>query len=217
MNQYDDELEDTTVYKVVINDEEQYSIWPEYRENPPGWTDVGKTGLEAECLAYINEVWTDMRPLSIKKQIQELAEDRSPIPTGPIQDRTPSLVERLSKGDHPVRLSLRPEESLTRFQEAIARNYVHVVFVGTSGGTELGFSLDRDACDLSKADFEKGIGVAHLEGDLSVDYVGARCIVEINLETFAGWGCLDAYGALEAVETPSGLVHDLSSQHFQLP
>jgi MbtH protein len=62
--------EDRTVYKVVVNHEEQYSIWPSDREPPPGWKDAGKTGLKAECLAYINETWTDMRPLSLRKKMQ---------------------------------------------------------------------------------------------------------------------------------------------------
>lgn len=69
-----DEQEDTTVYKVVMNHEEQYSIWPSYRDNPLGWTDVGKTGLKEECLDYIKEVWTDMRPLSLRKWMAEQAE-----------------------------------------------------------------------------------------------------------------------------------------------
>jgi MbtH protein len=65
------EEEDTRIYKVVINHEEQYSIRPADRENPAGWTDVGKTGPKAECLAYIKEVWTDMRPLSLRKKMEE--------------------------------------------------------------------------------------------------------------------------------------------------
>lgn len=69
-----DEQEDTTVYKVVMNHEEQYSIWPSYRDNPLGWSDVGKTGLKEECLNYIKEVWTDMRPLSLRKWMAEQAE-----------------------------------------------------------------------------------------------------------------------------------------------
>jgi MbtH protein len=64
-----DENEDTTIYRVVVNDEEQYSIWPEYKEIPAGWRDVGKQGPKADCLAYIKEVWTDMRPLSLRKQM----------------------------------------------------------------------------------------------------------------------------------------------------
>lgn len=59
--------EDTTIYKVVVNDEEQYSIWPADRETPRGWRDAGKSGIKPECLEYIKEVWTDMRPLSLRK------------------------------------------------------------------------------------------------------------------------------------------------------
>ena len=55
------------MYKVVLNHEEQYSIWPAERANPLGWTDAGKQGPKEECLDYIEEVWTDMRPLSLRK------------------------------------------------------------------------------------------------------------------------------------------------------
>jgi MbtH protein len=64
-----EETEDTTIYTVVMDAEERYSIWPEYREVPPGWRSVGKTGLKPECLAYIKEVWTDMRPLSLRRHM----------------------------------------------------------------------------------------------------------------------------------------------------
>lgn len=64
-----DEQEDTTIYTVVMNHEEQYSIWPAERELPSGWQAVGKTGSKSDCLAYIEEVWTDMRPLSLRKQM----------------------------------------------------------------------------------------------------------------------------------------------------
>jgi len=66
-----DNREDNTIYKVVVNHEEQYSIWPVERENPLGWRDAGKSGSNTECLAYIQEVWTDMRPLSIRQQMEE--------------------------------------------------------------------------------------------------------------------------------------------------
>ena len=65
-----DEEQDTTIYKVVVNHEEQYSIWPVARELPLGWTDAGKEGTKEEALAYIKEVWTDMRPLSLRKQME---------------------------------------------------------------------------------------------------------------------------------------------------
>jgi MbtH protein len=64
-----DDAEDTTIYKVVINHEEQYSIWPADREPPLGWKEVGQKGLKAECLAYIKDVWTDMRPLSLRQKM----------------------------------------------------------------------------------------------------------------------------------------------------
>ena len=66
-----EEREDNTIYKVVVNHEEQYSIWPVHRENPLGWNDGGKEGTKAECLAYIKDVWTDMRPLSLRKKMEE--------------------------------------------------------------------------------------------------------------------------------------------------
>ncbi len=66
-----EEREDHTIYKVVVNHEEQYSIWPVDKDNPLGWKDVGKTGTKAECLAYIKEVWTDMRPLSLRKKMED--------------------------------------------------------------------------------------------------------------------------------------------------
>ena len=70
---YQHDKEDTAVYKVVVNHEEQYSIWRSDRENPVGWKDVGKNGLKQECLDYIKEVWTDMRPLSLRKKMEETA------------------------------------------------------------------------------------------------------------------------------------------------
>ncbi|MGU3778864.1 MbtH family protein [Burkholderia metallica] len=54
-------------YRVVVNHEEQYSIWPEQREIPAGWRDAGKIGSRQDCLDYIDTTWTDMRPLSLRK------------------------------------------------------------------------------------------------------------------------------------------------------
>jgi MbtH protein len=72
-----EDLEDNQIYNVVINDEEQYSIWPAHRENPLGWRNAGKTGTKPECLAYINEVWTDMRPLSVRKQMDKTTQQEN--------------------------------------------------------------------------------------------------------------------------------------------
>lgn len=65
--------EDSRIYKVVVNHEEQYSIWLDYQEIPPGWKDTGKSGLKQECLAHIKEVWTDLRSLSLRQKMTEFA------------------------------------------------------------------------------------------------------------------------------------------------
>ena len=67
------DAEDTTMYNVVINHEEQYSIWPAHKENPAGWTTVGAPCRKSECLARIEEIWTDMRPVSLRKKMEEAA------------------------------------------------------------------------------------------------------------------------------------------------
>jgi MbtH protein len=63
------DYEETITFDVVVNHEEQYSIWPAHRDKPLGWNYGGKTGSKAECLAYIKDVWTDMRPLSLRKKM----------------------------------------------------------------------------------------------------------------------------------------------------
>ena len=69
-------------FKVVINHEEQYSIWPVERDNPLGWSDVGKAGTKDECLSYIEEVWTDMRPLSLRRKMDEARADEGASSSG---------------------------------------------------------------------------------------------------------------------------------------
>lgn len=64
---------DATMYKVVVNHEEQYSIWLARRDNPAGWRDAGKQGSKAECLEHIKSVWLDMRPLSLRQAMASSA------------------------------------------------------------------------------------------------------------------------------------------------
>jgi MbtH protein len=63
-------------FKVVVNDEGQYSIWAADCPNPDGWRDAPKSGSKSECLAYIKEVWTDMRPLSLRNKMNNPASVR---------------------------------------------------------------------------------------------------------------------------------------------
>ena len=65
-----EENEDQSQYKVVVNHEEQYSLWSDGEPNALGWKDAGKAGTKAECLSYISEVWKDMRPLSLRKKME---------------------------------------------------------------------------------------------------------------------------------------------------
>lgn len=62
-----DDLEGSARFAVVLNHEEQYSVWPQDWDLPPGWRAEGHAGSKADCLAYIDEVWTDMRPLSARR------------------------------------------------------------------------------------------------------------------------------------------------------
>ena len=196
-----EEEEDTTIYDVVANHEEQYSIWPAHREMPRGWKAVGKQGPKAECLAHIQEVWTDMRPLSLRKKMAELearrpeleAEDARRIAEAERRPKDPrdDLVGFLAAGAHPVEAGLRPEKTVKRLQEALERGFVHIKFTDTRGGTELGFELDRQASDLSRADFARETGRIHVEGELTLNYQKVRCVADLNLATLSGEGRLN--------------------------
>ena len=62
-------MDDEGIYQVLRNEEEQYSLWPIELDVPAGWSPVGKQGTQGECSAYVDEVWTDMRPRSLREQM----------------------------------------------------------------------------------------------------------------------------------------------------
>lgn len=99
------------------------------------------------------------------------------------------LVRRLTE-EQPVEASLRPERTVELFQEALERGYVHVLFPNTRGGTELGVRLDREASDLSGADYAAAAGRVRLVGDLTLDDVPVRFHGTIDLDTLKGTGRL---------------------------
>ena len=70
MNKIISDEADDTIFRVVVNHEEQYSIWPADKSIPGGWIDTGKIGKKSDCLKYIEKVWKDMRPLSLRKNQQ---------------------------------------------------------------------------------------------------------------------------------------------------
>ena len=84
--------DDQITYKVVVNAEEQYSIWPSHRSTPSGWTETGATGAKSECLEWINRVWTDIRPLSLRKALEADGADRRDVGPG---DRPDPLTPRM--------------------------------------------------------------------------------------------------------------------------
>lgn len=188
-----DEQEDKNLYKVVVNHEEQYSIWPADRENPLGWKDVEYSGLKTECLNHIENIWKDMRPLSLRKQMEIAAQSSQPPAEAPLAETSAEdhLVQHLATGSHPIEMGLRPEKTVKALQESIDRGFVHIHFPQTKGGTELGVKLDRNESDLSLADFESQTGKIRLVGGLTLNYTKVRCVADVDLTTLSGQGHLE--------------------------
>ena len=102
------------------------------------------------------------------------------------------LVQRLAEGEHPV--VTQRYKSTDELKQAVDRGYVLVKFTDTRGGTELGLRLDQTLTDLSRADFVQATGVAHLVGQLTLNYVKVRGVADIDLTTLAGKGHLEILG-----------------------
>jgi MbtH protein len=77
MGYFDDD--ETITYNVVVNHEEQYSIWPVEKAMAPGWREAGFTGKKPECLEYVKTVWTDMRPLSLRLQMDGIQSEKGKV------------------------------------------------------------------------------------------------------------------------------------------
>jgi MbtH protein len=203
-----DEEEDTRTYAVVVNHEEQYSIWFADREPPLGWKRCGKAGPKAECLDWVKDVWTDMRPLSLRKRMEEAKKNPpAPPPAPPPPPRHPlgknELVERL-EGAQAVQAGVRPEPLLEFFKQQVDRGYIFMKFVET--GTELGIRMASSECDLSGCDWQKGSGVAKFVGDLILNYNRVRYRGDLDLQTLRGTGRLEFISETkpgEGLERPS--------------
>lgn len=102
------------------------------------------------------------------------------------------LVEKLSRGDHPVEVTLRPEKTATALKKRIDEHkHVHIKFTATRGGTELGVPLDIDESNWGTGDFDGGKGRIKLCGRLKLNYVPVKCVAEIDLSTLSGTGHLE--------------------------
>lgn len=100
-------------------------------------------------------------------------------------------MDRLCIGDHRIVVGQRPEPSVKALKEAIDNGYVRVKCTETQGGTEFGFKVDKDASDLSAANFEEGTGKVRVVGGLTLDYTKVRCIAGIYPLTLEGVGHLE--------------------------
>jgi uncharacterized protein YbdZ (MbtH family) len=176
-------------YVVVMNHEDQYSIWPEGREIPAGWRATGVAGPKAECLAHIDEVWTDMRPRSLREHMERAS--REPAPAPPPLPEGPTLVERLSHGEHPVEVTGLGDDPLRRLRERIEMGHVMVRFPETRGGTELGVRFEPRNLELSSCDLNAGSGQLPLRGDLTLDGTRVRVHADIDVATMTGRGRLE--------------------------
>lgn len=194
MSLHNSNIEERSTYKVVVNAEEQYSIWPEDRANALGWSDAGKSGTKEKCLAYVREVWTDMRPLSLRKRMEEAAHlDAMQGKAASASESVPAeddLLKRLSRPQQAVEVSLRPEKSAGALHTRIEQGHVYIRFTGTQGGTELGIKLNQESIRMEQADFARGVGIVHLEGTLKLNYQNVRCIADVDLSTLSGQGHL---------------------------
>jgi len=187
----DTNFEDSVPFLVVRNHEEQYSIWPVGRDIPLGWVDCGFNGDKQSCLKHIESVWTDMRPLSLRKQMDTLANTAATESPAASEPAGPDLVERLCAGSHKVRVVVRPENSEVAFTEALERGFVQIEFTETQGGTVLGFPVDTEQSDLSKVGDKKRNGQVVIVGTLTLNFQKVRCVATIDLKNLMGVGNLE--------------------------
>jgi hypothetical protein len=130
--------------------------------------------------------------LTLSSLIQELAKPKHNNNHQYVKEKTMNeLVRKLSEGNHPVEASVRPKRTPAAFKEAIDRGYVHILFTGTRGGTELGFALNKDLSDFREADFTEARGRMRVCGDLTLDYERVRCVADLDVTTLKGTGHLD--------------------------
>jgi uncharacterized protein YbdZ (MbtH family) len=183
---------DTEVqYLVVLNHEEQYSIWPANRELPDGWNVEGFRGGREECLAHIDRVWTDMRPLSLRRQMDEWTRNPPPEPTPLPVDNTPPLVQRLSGDNHRVEVRTTVEDKTAYLRDRLEIGYLHVFFPDTRGGTEIGVKLDAETSNIALEQIAKGNDI-NLRGHLVLDDIAAVCQIRLHPSDLVGRGGLSA-------------------------
>lgn len=178
--------EPTDIHYVVVNHEQQYSIWP--TPTPPaGWTVVGPPASREQCLDRIEQLWTDMRPLSLREFMAANPDADSTAEIEQPFDEGPDLVTRLGS-EQELELELFGAPSLDLLRERIEQGVVHVRFPGTRGGTLLAVQLDADS--KARAATLASVAALELSGTLQLDFVDLRLQARVETETLRGRGQL---------------------------
>lgn len=173
-------------YNVVVNHEEQYSIWPEGRKVPAGWEIVDEPRSKEECLDYIEEVWTDIRPLSLRRAMAEPEKSMKSLPTPPQQHV--SLVDRLCDHQNHVIFTSRPEVNCAALKRRLEEfGYIDLRFTSTRGETVIGILVDRAKSEWKEASFDQSEGEIRIVGTLKLDGVPLVCDAVIDLATLSGY------------------------------
>ena len=118
-------------YSVIVKHEEQYCIWPTEEDLPNGWKSVGKHGEKAECIDYIKTVWTDMRPLSLRRKRDEASKRPSVIVAEETVPPGKSLIDRLADVEHRVTVDIGDEKSAEGL--TLSRSFARVLTLILSG------------------------------------------------------------------------------------
>lgn len=190
-------------FKVVVNEEQQYSIWPTWKPDPPGWNDEGVRGTKQVCLEHIEKVWTDMRPLSLRKWMEE---NKLPVNEGvklalPVVSDTSKdyfhaakppneLVKKLMKEQtvQIIRYLENSKPSIEKLRRAVEVGYILVKFSETKGGTELGCNVKNEnpRCSVEWKDSK-----IIFHGRLKLDFTPILVHATIDLTTFQGTGYVE--------------------------
>jgi MbtH protein len=182
------QVSDAFVYSVVANLEGQYSIWPANMKIPDGWTAQGVEGSKEECLNHIEEVWTDMRPRSLLRQLEKY---QKPTPVNrvaeePVLETASPLVRRLCSGPSPVEFVSYSGNTREALREQMEMGHIHVRFAGPRGDADLRLTLRPGTDSPSHDPGGQGQKSIQLVGEAVVDFVKLRCTVILQLENLRG-------------------------------
>ena len=161
-------------WSVVINTEEQYSIWPEDQTPPDGWHTIGVFGDKETCLDHIETVWTDMRPRSLREAMAAADNGQSTFMDSALES-VPRLVDLLCSGPQKVTLVTRPADNRRALANQLGQGVAQLRFPVEGGPTEILISMDAEASDWTEDSLLDRTGDLTLSGSVKLD--GERLIV----------------------------------------